>query len=116
MRAGSPARVLLLRHDKPAACGGLGEALGQLRHGLLECRAVKAAARHSLPGDLVIRTRQRVGVNGSHVRLDRILNALDFGSQFVGHAAQFSKLVDLALNFCVAHVETPFLFRRGVLY
>ena len=103
MRAGSPARVLLLRHDKPAAGDGLGEVLSQLRHGLLERRAVEPAARHGLPGDLVIRTRQRVGVNGGHVRLDRVLNALDLSSEFVGHAAQFSKLVDLALNFCVAH-------------
>lgn len=104
MRAGLPARVLLLRHDKPAACGGLGEALGQFRHGFLERRAVEPAARHGLPCDLVIRTRQRVGVDGSHVRLDRVLNVLDLSSEFVGHPAKLAKLVDLALNFCVAHL------------
>ena len=91
------------RHSEPAAGAGLGEALGQLRHGLLECRAVEPAAGHGLPGDLVIRTRQRIGVDGGHVRLDRVLNALDLGCQLVGHAAKFAKLVDLALNFCVAH-------------
>ena len=48
--------------------------------------------------------RQRIGVDGSHVRLDRVLNALDLGCQLVGHAAKFAKLVDLALNFCVAHL------------
>nr|DAQ42102.1 MAG TPA: hypothetical protein [Caudoviricetes sp.] len=37
------------------------------------------------------------------MRLDRVLNALDLGCQLVRHAAQFAKLVDLALNFCVAH-------------
>ena len=72
-------------------------------YGFLERRAVEPAAGHGLPGDLVIRTRQRVGVDGGHVRLDRVLKALDLGCQLVGHAAQLAKLVDLALNFCVAH-------------
>ena len=89
---------------EPARRAGLGEALGQFRHGFLERRAVEPAAGHGLPGDLVIRTRQRVGVNGGHVRLDRVLNAFDLGGQLVGHAAKFAKLVDLALNFCVAHL------------
>ena len=53
--------------------------------------------------DLVIRARQRVGVDGCHVRLERVLDALDLGGQLVGHAAQLAQLVDLALNFCVAH-------------
>lgn len=45
----------------------------------------------------------RICVDGSHVRLDRVLDALDLGCQLIGHAAQLAKLVDLALNFCVAH-------------
>ena len=46
----------------------------------------------------------RICVDGGHVRLDRVLNVLDLSSEFVGHPAQFAKLVDLALNFCVAHL------------
>ena len=55
-------------------------------------------------------------VAGRLVRLNGILRGFDLSGEFVRHPAQLAKLVNFALNLCVAHGNTPFNFRRGVLY
>lgn len=101
---------------EPSRRGGLSELLRQVGKRLFQCAGVDAGGSHGLIGHFPIRAADGVHALRVHVGLDAVGDAVDLGGKLVCHPAQLAKLIDFALNFCVAHGNTPFNFRRGVVY
>lgn len=88
---------------EPPDGADLGELCRQIGERLFQGAGVNAAGSDGLPYGFPVAAGQNVHAGGGHFGLDGILNGVDRGGQFIGHAAQFPQLVNLGIKIFVDH-------------